>query len=64
MLSELMVMVENASEGKVIIVSICCWSDSQVALWWVKSGSKLWKACIQELVEKVGRMLVNKYDSQ
>ena len=53
LLSELMVMVKHAVEGEVKIERIYCWSDSQVALWWVKSENKLWEAWVQRRVEKI-----------
>ena len=46
-------MVKNAVEGEVKIERIYCSSDSQVALWWVKSDNKLWEAWVQWRVEKI-----------
>ena len=45
LLSELIVMVKNAIEGEVKVERIYYWSDSQVALWWVKSKKKFWETC-------------------
>ena len=56
LLSELMVIVKNAVEGEVKIYwwgRVYCWSDSQVALWWVKSENKLWETWVQRRVEKI-----------
>ena len=51
-------MVKNAVESEVNIERIYCWSDSQVALWWVKSYNKLWKAWVQPRVEKIRKNVV------
>ena len=52
-LSELMVTVKNAVEGELKIERIHCWSDSLVALFWVKSRNKLWEAWVPRRVKKV-----------
>ena len=44
LLLELMVMVKNAVEVVVEIERIYCWSDSHVALWWMKSENKFSEA--------------------
>lgn len=44
MLSDLMAMVKKRAEGELKIERIYCWSDSLVALFWVKSRNELWKA--------------------
>ena len=44
MLSDLMAMVKNRAGGELKIERIYCWSDSLVALFWVKSRNELWKA--------------------
>ena len=59
LLSELMVIVKNAVEGEVKIERIYCWSDSQVALWLVKSENKLSEAWVQRRVEKIRKNVGN-----
>ena len=39
-----MAMVKKMAEGELKIERIYCWSDSLVALFWVKSRNELWKA--------------------
>ena len=48
-----MVIVKNAVEGEVKIERIFCRSHSHLALWWLKSKNKLWKAWVQRRVEKI-----------
>lgn len=48
-----MVIIKNVVEGEVKIERIFCRSHSHLALWWVKSKNKLWKAWVQRRMEKI-----------
>ena len=37
----------------IIIKNVCCWSDSLIALWWIKQTHKTWKFWIQNRVKKI-----------
>ena len=42
LLSELVILVVDALKSEVRIKEICCWSDSQIAIRWVKQCGKVW----------------------
>ena len=46
LLSNLITLVKNAIEYEVKVSKIFCWSDSQIAIWWIKQTSKLWKTWV------------------
>ena len=58
LLSRLIVSVKKALSVDVNISDVVCWSDSKVALWWVRTVTKKWKVWVEnrvsEIREKVG----------
>ena len=57
MLSELVISVDGAVKSEVRIKEICCWSDSQIAIWWKKQCGKVWDDCINNRVENIREMV-------
>ena len=53
LLSRLMVSVKLAVEKEVSVKNIFCWTDSQIALWWIRQRRKEWKIWIQNRVEAI-----------
>ena len=53
LLSRLIDSVQKALESEVVSEKICLWSDSQVALWWLKQVNKRWNVWIQNKVELI-----------
>ena len=53
LLSNLITSVKNAIEYEVKVSKIFCWSDSQIAIWWIKQTSKLWKTWIENRVSLI-----------
>ena len=35
LLSELVISVVDAVKSEVRIIEICCWNDSDIAIWWI-----------------------------
>ena len=35
LLSELVISVVDAVKSEVRITEICCWNDSEIAIWWI-----------------------------
>ena len=58
-LAKLINSVENALRKVIQITKVYCWSDSQVALWWIKNEDKVHKQFIHNRVTTI-RNLVNK----
>ena len=54
-LSELVISVVDAVNNEVSIKEICCWSDCQIAIWWIKQCGKVRNVWINNRVEKLGR---------
>ena len=58
LLSRLVVSVKKALSVEVNITQVVCWSDSKVALWWIKSVNKKWKVWVEnrlsEIPENIG----------
>ena len=46
-------------KGRVAIDSVYCWSDSEVALCWVKGKEKCWKPWVENRVVII-RSIINK----
>ena len=42
-----------ALSKQISIKNVCCWSDSLIALWWIKQNHKTWKLWIQKRVQKI-----------
>ena len=38
---------------QITINEVFCWSDSQIALWWIKQVQKSWKIRVENRVEKI-----------
>ena len=53
LLSKLVKDVRTAVSGRIEIARTCCWSDSKVALYWIKGKEKVWKPWVESRVEKV-----------
>ena len=51
LLSRLMVSVKLAVEKEFSVKNIFCWTDLQIALWWIRQSRKEWKIWIQNRVE-------------
>ena len=51
LLSKLVVSVINAVRLVVQIRSVFCWTDSHIAVWWVKQSNKRWNVWVQNRVE-------------
>ena len=43
----------HAVKDALIISEIICWSDSQIALWWIKQNRKEWKPWVENRVTKI-----------
>ena len=53
LLSKLMDSFLHAVKDVLVISKIICWSDSQIALWWVKQNRKEWKPWVENRVTKI-----------
>ena len=53
LLSRLMVSVKLAVEKEVSEKNIFCWTDSQIALWWIRQRREEWKIWVQNRVEAI-----------
>ena len=50
---KLIASVKTAVESEVEIVSVFCWTDSQIVLWWIRKVHKEWKVWVQNVGEKI-----------
>ena len=57
LLSQLVISVVDAVKSEARIKEICCWSDSQIAIWWIKQCEKEWNVWISNRAEKVREMV-------
>ena len=48
-----------ALKGRVPIDSVYCWSDSEVALYWVKGKEKCWKPWMENRVVSIRNIINN-----
>ena len=53
LLSEHIKSVILALSKQISITNVYCWSDSLIALWWIKENHKTWKLWIQNRVKKI-----------
>ena len=53
LLSKLLVSVLETLKGEVKVTAMFCWSDSMVALWWIKEVHKRWGVWVQNKVEVI-----------
>ena len=51
LLSKLVVSVINAVRLEVQVSNVFCWTDSQIALWWIKQSNERWNVWVQNRVE-------------
>ena len=56
-LARLVTAVEGALKCEVPIKKITCWSDSEVALCWIRGVDKEWKQFVQNRVNEIRRLL-------
>ena len=54
LLSEHVKSVILVLSKQISIRNVCCWSDSLIALWWIKQNLKTWKLWIQNRLKKIG----------
>ena len=53
LLSEQVKAVILALSKQITIKNVYCWSDSLIALWWIKQNHKAWKLRIWNRVKKI-----------
>ena len=46
-------LVKKALPVEVNITKFVCWSDSKVALWWIKSVNKNWKVWVENILTEI-----------
>ena len=51
LLSKLVASVINAVILEVKVRNVFCWTDSQIAVWWIKQSNKRWNIWMQNRVE-------------
>ena len=54
LLSEHVKSVILVLSKQISIRNVYCWSDSLIALWWIKQNLKTWKLWIQNRLKKIG----------
>ena len=55
LLSKLMVSVHNSLQHQITHLNMRCYTDSQVALYWIRDKDKEWKPFIQNRVNEIRR---------
>ena len=55
-LARLMATVRQALEKMILISSVHCWTDSQVALGWITNEDQEWKQFVQNRVDEIHRL--------
>ena len=53
LLSFLVLLVKKALIVEVNITKVVCWSDSKIALWWIKSVNKKWKVWVENRLSEI-----------
>ena len=53
LLSKLVSTIVNAMSVVVVVSETVCWTDSLVALWWIKRAYKIWKVWVENRVRKI-----------
>jgi len=56
-LARLVTAVEGALKCEVLVKKITCWSDSEVALCWIRGIDKEWKLSVQNRVKEIRSLL-------
>ena len=59
LLSKLVSAVANAMSVEVVVSKTVCWTDSLVALWWIKRANKNWKVWVENRVRKIREKVDN-----
>ena len=59
-LSKLVTMVVKTVEVELKVKKVFCWSDSQIAIWWICQTGKKWKCWIQNRVYTIRECFVRK----
>ena len=54
----LMMSVKKALSVEVNITKVACWSESKVALWWIKSVNKKWKVWFENRLSEIREDIV------
>ena len=57
MLIDLIDQVKGAIDGRVMLTDVKCWSDSEVALCWIKGRGKRWKLWVENRVVKIRKVV-------
>ena len=60
LLSDLLLECQSAFWGRVAISDVVCWSDSEIALCWIKGKEKCWKPWVENRVVKVRKVVDRK----
>ena len=58
LLARFMASVVNAVKSEVSLKDIICWTDSQIAIWWIKQSEKVWNLWVQNCVEKIRNLVL------
>ena len=53
-----MVSVVDVVKSEVSVKDVICWTDSQIAIWWIKQSEKVWKLWVQNRVEKIRNLFL------
>ena len=57
LLTKLITSLQSAIKNIVSITKIVCWSDSQIALWWIKQTRKEWKIWVENRVTEIRKAI-------
>ena len=57
LLSKLVSAVVNTMSVEVVVSKTVCWTDSLVALWWIKRVDENWKVWVENRVKKLEKKL-------
>ena len=57
LLSDLTAQIQNAFDTRYSVEKFRCWSDSQVALCWIKGKTKVWKAWVENRVVMIRNVI-------
>ena len=53
LISRLVMSVKKALSVEINMTKVFCWSDSKVALWWIKSVNKKWKVLVENRLSEI-----------
>ncbi|MEM7299092.1 MAG: reverse transcriptase domain-containing protein, partial [Bacteroidota bacterium] len=57
LLSRLIEEISNALETRLKVSRVICWTDSEVALWWINGKSKSWKPWVENRADRVRKVV-------